>query len=261
MVRGNRHAHRNGTHHQHPPDHARRRQHPTSSQRQSVRSHHHQHRKQGDPRKQTAGETLQRAPRKPNQQPNRRRTRNAKSRRIQSATRHPTQRRMATINYPKLGISLPIRHGTSEQTLAIGAGHWEGTSLPIGGAGTHTVITAHRGLADKLMFTKLDQAREGDEFTITTLGETLTYQVQTIRTITPRRFHLDKQTRRQRRSGHPYDLHPIRHQHPPASHHRNARPPTTTNARQKQDASPTEPSPPRHSRSQPSGDPHHTRTA
>ena len=48
---------------------------------------------------------------------------------------------MATINYPKLGISLPIRHGTSEQTLAIGAGHWEGTSLPIGGAGTHTVIT------------------------------------------------------------------------------------------------------------------------
>ena len=68
MVRGNRHAHRNGTHHQHPPDHARRRQHPTSSQRQSVRSHHHQHRKQGDPRKQTAGETLQRAPRKPNPQ-------------------------------------------------------------------------------------------------------------------------------------------------------------------------------------------------
>ena len=95
---------------------------------------------------------------------------------------------MATINYPKLGISLPIRHGTSEQTLAIGAGHWEGTSLPIGGAGTHTVITAHRGLADKLMFTKLDQAREGDEFTITTLGETLTYQVQTIRTITPETF-------------------------------------------------------------------------
>ena len=95
---------------------------------------------------------------------------------------------MATINYPKLGISLPIRHGTSEQALAIGAGHWEGTSLPIGGAGTHTVITAHRGLADKLMFTKLDQAREGDEFTITTLGETLTYQVQTIRTITPDDF-------------------------------------------------------------------------
>ena len=95
---------------------------------------------------------------------------------------------MATINYPKLGINLPIRHGTSEQALAIGAGHWVGTSLPIGGAGTHTVITAHRGLADKLMFTKLDQAREGDEFTITTLGETLTYQVQTIRTITPDDF-------------------------------------------------------------------------
>ena len=95
---------------------------------------------------------------------------------------------IATINYPKLGINLPIRHGTSEQVLAIGAGHWKGTSLPIGGAGTHTVITAHRGLADKLMFTKLDQAREGDEFTITTLDETLTYQVQTIRTITPDDF-------------------------------------------------------------------------
>ena len=101
MVRGNRHAHRNGTHHQHPPDHARRRQHPTSSQRQSVRSHHHQHRKQGNPRKQTAGETLQRAPRKPNQQPNRRRTRNAKSRRIQSATRHPTQRRHGNHQLPE----------------------------------------------------------------------------------------------------------------------------------------------------------------
>lgn len=188
MVRGNRHAHRNGTHHQHTPDHARRRQHPTSSQRQSVRSHHHQHRKQGNPRKQTAGETLQRAPRKPNQQPNRRRTRNAKSRRIQSATRHPTQRRHGNHQLPETRHQLPIRHGTSEQTLAIGAGHWEGTSLPIGGAGTHTVITAHRGLADKLMFTKLDQAREGDEFTITTLGETLTYQVQTIRTITPDDF-------------------------------------------------------------------------
>lgn len=105
MVRGNRHAHRNGTHHQHHPDHARRRQHPTSSQRQSVRSHHHQHRKQGNPRKQTAGETLQRAPRKPNQQPNRRRTRNAKSRRIQSATRHPTQRRHGNHQLPETSAS------------------------------------------------------------------------------------------------------------------------------------------------------------
>lgn len=168
---------------------------------------------------------------------------------------------MATINYPKLGISLPIRHGTSEQTLAIGAGHWEGTSLPIGGAGTHTVITAHRGLADKLMFTKLDQAREGDEFTITTLGETLTYQVQTIRTIHPRRFHLDKQTRRQRRSGHPYDLHPIRHQHPPASHHRNARPqPRRMPARNRM---PHRRNPLHHGIRAHShlGDPHHTRTA
>ena len=67
MVRGNRHAHRNGTHHQHPPDHARRRQHPTSSQRQSIRSHRHQHHRHDNPRKQKAGKTLQRTPRQPNQ--------------------------------------------------------------------------------------------------------------------------------------------------------------------------------------------------
>ena len=88
----------------------------------------------------------------------------------------------ATIAYPRLGINLPIRHGADENSLAAGAGHWQGTSLPIGGKGTHAVITAHRGLADKLMFTKLDQARKGDEFTLTTLDETLTYRVESILT-------------------------------------------------------------------------------
>ena len=92
---------------------------------------------------------------------------------------------MSTIAYPRLGINLPIRHGADENSLAAGAGHWQGTSLPIGGKGTHAVITAHRGLADKLMFTKLDQARKGDEFTLTTLDETLTYRVESIRTVTP----------------------------------------------------------------------------
>ena len=261
MVRGNRHAHRNGTHHQHPPDHARRRQHPTSSQRQSVRSHHHQHRKQGNPRKQTAGETLHArlANQTSNQTDGEPATQNPDEYNRQLVI--PPSDVMATINYPKLGISLPIRHGTSEQTLAIGAGHWEGTSLPIGGAGTHTVITAHRGLADKLMFTKLDQAREGDEFTITTLGENPHLSSANNPHHHPRRFHLDKQTRRQRRSGHPYDLHPIRHQHPPASHHRNARPqPRRMPARNRM---PHRRNPLHHGIRAHShlGDPHHTRTA
>ena len=95
---------------------------------------------------------------------------------------------IATIQYPRLGIELPIRHDANEQTLATGAGHWQGTSLPIGGKGTHAVITAHRGLADKLMFTNLDQAREGDTFTIKVLGETLTYQVTNITVVEPNDF-------------------------------------------------------------------------
>lgn len=131
---------------------------------------------------------------------------------------------IATINYPKLGINLPIRHGTSEQVLAIGAGHWKGTSLPIGGAGTHTVITAHRGLADKLMFTKLDQAREGDEFTITTLDETLTYQVQTIRTITPDDFTWINKHDDTADQATLMTCTPIRHQHTPTPRHRNTHP-------------------------------------
>ncbi|OKY88994.1 MAG: hypothetical protein BHV59_04020 [Bifidobacterium sp. 56_9_plus] len=265
MVRGNRHAHRNGTHHQHPPDHAHRRQHP--QQAASVKAY-------AATIANTTDTAIQESKRQAKLYNARLANQTSNQTDDEPATQNPDEYNrqlvippsdvMATINYPKLGISLPIRHGTSEQTLAIGAGHWEGTSLPIGGAGTHTVITAHRGLADKLMFTKLDQAREGDEFTITTLGETLTYQVQTIRTITPDDFtwiNKHEQTRRQRRSGHPYDLHPIRHQHPPASHHRNARPqPRRMPARNRM---PHRRNPLHHGIRAHShlGDPHHTRTA
>ena len=78
---------------------------------------------------------------------------------------------MATINYPKLGISLPYATEQANRRSPSAQGIGKAHPCQSGGAGTHTVITAHRGLADKLMFTKLDQAREGDEFTITTLAK------------------------------------------------------------------------------------------
>ncbi|QTB90703.1 class C sortase [Bifidobacterium saguini] len=94
---------------------------------------------------------------------------------------------MSTIDYPRLGINLPIRHGTGAATLAAGAGHLYGTSLPVGGTSTRTVISAHTGLADRLLFDRISlrQAREGDIFYITTLGRTLAYQVETISIVDP----------------------------------------------------------------------------
>lgn len=94
---------------------------------------------------------------------------------------------MARIRYPRLGIDLPVRHGTGETTLAAGAGHMYGSSLPVGGKGSHTVISAHTGLADRLMFDRLSlgQGRVGDVFYITVLDETLAYRVTSIRTVDP----------------------------------------------------------------------------
>lgn len=97
---------------------------------------------------------------------------------------------MATIDYPRLGITLPVRHGTDPDTLATGAGHMYGTSLPVGGASTHSVISAHSGLADRLMFDKLSlrQARAGDVFYIRVLDQTLAYTVTDITVIQPDDF-------------------------------------------------------------------------
>ena len=66
---------------------------------------------------------------------------------------------MGTIKVPKQSINLPIYHGTSEEALASGAGHLYGTSLPVGGKSTHSVITGHRGLVEALMFTRLDEVK------------------------------------------------------------------------------------------------------
>ncbi|WP_082581526.1 class C sortase [Leifsonia sp. Root227] len=92
---------------------------------------------------------------------------------------------MARIQVPAIGVDLPIYHGTSDATLAKGAGHLEGTSLPVGGVNTHAVITAHRGLADATMFTDLDKVKTGDTFIITTFGKVLTYRVVDTRVVDP----------------------------------------------------------------------------
>lgn len=100
---------------------------------------------------------------------------------------------MTTITYPRLGIDLPVRHGTSASTLEQGAGHMYGTSLPVGGENTHTVLSAHTGLADTLMFDKLHslggQARVGDVFYLNTLNQTLAYKVTSIRAVNPDEFN------------------------------------------------------------------------
>ena len=92
---------------------------------------------------------------------------------------------MGSINIPSVKITLPIYHGTSEEVLAAGAGHLKGSSLPVGGMGTHTVITGHRGLPSAKLFTDLDQVVEGDYVILKVLNETLTYQIDMIRIVLP----------------------------------------------------------------------------
>lgn len=96
-----------------------------------------------------------------------------------------TQGVMGTIRIPRIGVTLPIRHGSDGNALANGAGHLYGTSLPVGGRNTHTVITAHRGVPDKELFTRLDELRKGDVFYLTVAGRTLAYKVTRIRETSP----------------------------------------------------------------------------
>ena len=92
---------------------------------------------------------------------------------------------MGYITISKIGVELPIYHGTSDSVLQIAAGHLEGTSLPVGGASTHAVISAHRGLPSAKLFTNLDQLEVGDAFTITVLDRVLTYEVDKISIVLP----------------------------------------------------------------------------
>lgn len=84
---------------------------------------------------------------------------------------------MGRLRYDKLAIDLPIYHGSDAETLERGVGHLEGTSLPVGGVGTRSVLTAHRGLPEATLFTNLDRAEVGDTFTVSVLDQVLTYEV------------------------------------------------------------------------------------
>ena len=84
-----------------------------------------------------------------------------------------------------IGVELPIYHGTSDDVLNKGVGHLEGSSLPIGGESTHSVMSAHRGLPTSKLFTDLDRVEIGDTFEIVVLDQVLTYQVDMIKTIEP----------------------------------------------------------------------------
>ena len=86
----------------------------------------------------------------------------------------------------KIGVELPIYHGTSDEVLNRGVGHLEGSSLPVGGESTHSVMSAHRGLPSAKLFTDLDRLEIGDTFQITILDQVLTYQVDRVKVITPR---------------------------------------------------------------------------
>jgi sortase A len=92
---------------------------------------------------------------------------------------------MGYISIPSIQCELPIYHGTDDTVLQIAVGHVEWSSLPIGGEGTHCVLSGHRGLPSAKLFTDLDQLVEGDIFTITVLGETLTYEIDQIRIVLP----------------------------------------------------------------------------
>lgn len=92
---------------------------------------------------------------------------------------------MGYITIPKIKLQLPIYHGTSKDRLLKGAGHLENTSLPVGGRGTHCVITGHTGMADADFFNNLDKLNIGDRFYITTAGHVLAYEVDRIRTVLP----------------------------------------------------------------------------
>lgn len=92
---------------------------------------------------------------------------------------------MGYIQIPKIGVELPILHGTSDATLDKGVGHLIGTSLPIGGYGTHCVLTGHSGLAGTRMFSDLDQLKVGDVFYIRVLDETHAFMIMDVNTVLP----------------------------------------------------------------------------
>ncbi|MBG0718427.1 class C sortase [Microbacterium sp. 2C] len=92
---------------------------------------------------------------------------------------------IGTLNYPAIDVTLPIYHGTTDETLERGVGHLYGSSLPVGGPTTHSVLTSHSGLPQAKLFTSLLQAKVGDTFWISVLGEQHYYRVESTQTVLP----------------------------------------------------------------------------
>ena len=92
---------------------------------------------------------------------------------------------MGYLTVPKISQELPVYHGTGDDVLAIAVGHMEGSSLPVGGKSTHSVVSAHRGLPSAVLFTYLDRMEIGDTFYFTILDRTITYEVDQIRIVEP----------------------------------------------------------------------------
>lgn len=92
---------------------------------------------------------------------------------------------MGFVEIDAIRVKLPIYHGTDESVLQVGVGHIEGTSLPVGGTGTHSAISGHRGLPSAMLFTDLDKLKVGDTFRIHTLDQVLTYRVDQIQVVEP----------------------------------------------------------------------------
>ena len=89
------------------------------------------------------------------------------------------------IKIPKIDVNLPIYEGTSDEVLLKGVGHLEGSSYPLGGDSTHSVLTGHRGLAEAVLFTDLDKMQEGDKFYLHVMDEVLAYQVDQVKVVEP----------------------------------------------------------------------------
>ncbi len=92
---------------------------------------------------------------------------------------------MGYVVIPKINVRLPIYHGTDPSVLEIAIGHIAGSSLPVGGENTHCVLSGHRGLPSAKLFTDIDQLKEGDQFMLEVLGDTLTYEVDQIKVVLP----------------------------------------------------------------------------
>lgn len=97
---------------------------------------------------------------------------------------------MGYIDIPEIKCTLPIYHGTSEAVLQVGVGHIEGSSLPVGGEGTHCVLSGHSGLPSAVLFTHLEDLDIGDLFTLQIMDETLTYEVDRFNRVLPHEMDL-----------------------------------------------------------------------